>query len=144
MTLRELTKEDIQAVVSLEKTCFPDYWAEEEWFSTLSRADFHGWVIMEGERFVGFVAVTSLFEEAELLKIAIGQDYRGNGYGKRLLQYALERCKALGAERMFLEVRASNLAATGLYLGCGFSQTRLRKKYYADGEDGVEMVKNIV
>jgi ribosomal-protein-alanine N-acetyltransferase len=40
-----------------------------------------------------------------------------------------------------LEVRASNIAAIGLYESAGFTKFNVRARYYADGEDAVEMMR---
>ena len=44
--------------------------------------------------------------------------------------------KILGGRKVFLEVRASNIAAQKLYREFGFRINGIRKKYYSDnGED---------
>ena len=52
-----------------------------------------------------------------------------------LLDYAREHAVV----RILLEVRASNAPAIAMYEGLGFSRFNVRERYYADGEDGVEM-----
>ena len=143
MILHRIERNDVEALASIERVCFLDGWSEAQWLSTLNRPDFHGWKIEDSGKTIGFIAITALFEEAELLKIAVLPDFRKRGYGKRLLSHAFEQLNSLGVERMFLEVRVTNVAATSLYLRSGFTQTRLRQKYYADGEDAVEMVKTL-
>lgn len=79
---------------------------------------------------VGFAIVTVVAGDAELLNIAVAPKCRGMGYAKKLMAAVEERVLALEAERIFLEVRASNAAAIGLYEQLGFCQTGIRPRYY--------------
>lgn len=136
-------KEDIPFVADMEKEVFSDAWKEEMLFGSFSRKDFCGLILKCDEKKVGYVLGATLFEEAELFRIAVQPTLRGNGLGGKLLDEWLAQVQARGAERVFLEVRKSNQTAIGLYTSRGFAQTRVRENYYADGEDGVEMKKEI-
>ena len=90
---------------------------------------------------VGYACGTSLFEDSELLRIAVLPEKRKGGLGTELLLALIAEAKEKGAEKMFLEVREGNTPALKLYEKHGFTPIRVRKNYYADGENGVEMVK---
>ena len=141
MTVRAWTVEDLAKIESLENECFQDPWCLAMWKGTFSRRDFVGVLIEENGEIIGFAGGTALFENAELLRIAVCKSARGKGCGGRLLDELCKAVKARGAEKMFLEVRASNSTAQGLYQSRGFIVTGKRQKYYADGEDAVEMLK---
>ncbi len=143
MIVRAWRKEDIQKLVALEKMCFSDAWTEDEMESCL-RFPFYKTFLLEldGE-LVGYSCETVLFEDAEIMNIAIAPKYRKNGYGKKLLTEMLVVAKSLGAEQAFLEVRESNLSAKGLYESFGFERMGVRKGYYPDGEDAIVMTKKI-
>lgn len=140
MIIRKFDENDIERILRIEKDCFSDPWTAEMWKSEIARSDFFGIALEENGEIFAFACTTVLFEDAELLKIAVEKKRRGSGYGGKLLDELLTEAKNRGAERMFLEVRASNIPALRLYESRGFVKTRLRKKYYADGEDAVEMV----
>ena len=55
----------------------------------------------------------------------------------------LQGVKARGGERVFLEVRVSNAPARKLYDSRGFDLFRTRRYYYDDGEDALEMKKEL-
>ena len=58
--------------------------------------------------------------------------------GQRLLLAVLRRAAELGCVTAELEVRASNLAALGLYRKHGFVQVGRRRNYYQqEGEDAL-------
>jgi len=78
------------------------------------------------------------------LTIAVHPQYRQRRLGSALLLYLLEEGGRLGAQRMFLEVRASNLQALRLYARLGFQKTMIRQGYYSDnGEDALVLVRKI-
>lgn len=74
---------------------------------------------------VGFLAVQWLGQEAEITQIAVLKAYQGFSYGEMLLNQLKDRPEAI-----FLEVRASNQAAIGLYSKHGFEVVGRRKSYY--------------
>ena len=73
--------------------------------------------------------------EAELLRIAVSPEARGQGLGRKLLEACQQDLAEAGMTRLFLEVRASNAPAIGLYLACGWKPVGRRPGYYPDGED---------
>jgi ribosomal-protein-alanine N-acetyltransferase len=70
-------------------------------------------------------------EEAEILNLAVDSTRRRQGIGSLLMQNALAACKAVGARKIFLEVRDSNEAARKFYLRMGFTEVGRRREYYS-------------
>ena len=144
VSIREWQTGDIGKIAALEKQCFSDAWTEEQLFQTFSRKEFCGLLIeTDDKRLVGYVCAISAFEDADLLIIAVAETARAQGLGGKLMDALFEKMRLQKVERIFLEVRLSNAAALALYEGRGFTTTRVRKKYYADGEDAAEMVKTL-
>lgn len=139
MMVRGIMKEDIPALAELEKACFPDFWTVGQLSGTLSRVDFCGVIAEYAGEPVGYLLGTSLFETAEIDRIAVKKEYRKKGVGKRLLDVFFKEVKRRGAEKIFLEVRLSNAPAYALYSKCGFTTFKIRERYYVDGEDALEM-----
>jgi len=74
--------------------------------------------------------------EREILNLAVDPSERRSGIARGLLKGALAHARG----RWFLEVRASNAAAIGLYESAGFKRAGLRGEYYHDpAEDGIVM-----
>lgn len=144
MIVRNITENDVENIVRIENGCFPDVWTDAMWKSEIARPDFFGFILENEGEAVGFACATVLFEDAELPKIAVVPTHQGKGYGGMLLDALLQETQRRGGERMFLEVRISNVAALRLYEKRGFVKTRIREKYYADGEAAVEMCKSFV
>lgn len=83
----------------------------------------------------GFVDIKILYDEADLMHIAVSQDMRGHGIGAKLLAHAIEEAEG---KAIALEVRESNFKAINLYEKYDFLREGTRKNYY-HGEDAVLM-----
>ena len=77
----------------------------------------------------GFTLTRNISGEEELLLIAVRPANRGQGLGRKLMQYLDEDARTRGAERMFLEMRSNN-PAERLYRACGYLPIGRRKNYY--------------
>lgn len=78
-----------------------------------------------------------LAPEAELHLIGVAPPFRGRGLARRLLLACQAEARALGAERLYLEVASRNAPALGLYLRQGFTVVGRRRGYYRDGDDAL-------
>lgn len=145
MIYRAWDYEDILRIASLEEVCF----GREKWTyamfasSFMQNGFFSALCETEGKELVGYGCVQCVFDSADLLNIAVAPDYRQRGVGKTLLKRLTGGAKRRGVKKMFLEVRASNVAAQALYTGEGFTVLSERKKYYPDGESALVMVKEL-
>ena len=79
----------------------------------------------------GFACFRVTATEAELLNLAVLPLVRRQGTGSRLLKHVFQEVAQRGAERIFLEVRESNVAAWRLYERFGFQPVGRRRGYYA-------------
>ena len=86
----------------------------------------------------GFILIRVVADEAEILTLAVRTPARRGGLGARLVEAAVVRAAALGAERMFLEVAEDNAAARALYARAGFHEAGRRRGYYARGDGSRE------
>jgi ribosomal-protein-alanine N-acetyltransferase len=68
----------------------------------------------------------------ELENIAVHPSMRRQGIGRRLLSALLNHARLVGAGRILLEVRESNVAAIRLYESCGFVVLGNRREYYGN------------
>lgn len=89
----------------------------------------------EEPRVLGFALGAVVADELEVSDVGVRPEVRERGLGSLLLAKLLEQAAARGAQRAFLEVRASNQAAQALYRKFGFVRVGERRAYYADGED---------
>lgn len=146
ITLRRGTLDDLDALEALEKRTFDT--------DRLSRRSLRRWLTSEhgalivaeqAGQLAGYVLVilhrgTSL---ARLYSIAVSDQCRGQGLGRKLVQ-AAEKA-ALDAQRISLrlEVRKDNTAAIALYENMGYLRFGEYRDYYEDHQDALRYQKRI-
>lgn len=96
---------------------------------------------LEGE-IVGFIAL-EFTDEVNIYTLAIKKEYRNMGFATKLLNYVMKLAKDDNLSAISLEVSVNNPTAYLLYEKNGFQLRRVRKNYYADGADCLEMVRDI-
>ena len=97
------------------------YWTAERMLKALDEYDVS--IAIENGEAVGYIEMTTLDDENEPIQILVKPECRGKGYGRALLQTAIENNFP---RTMVLEVDADNTTALNLYLSLGF-QERLRE-----------------
>ena len=141
VTIRPMEKQDLNAVLAIEQVSFPLPWLKEHFLHEIEARHSFPFVAELDGAIVGYVCLMSLFEEAQILDIAVDPFQRGRGVALQLMERAFITALEQGAEVLSLEVRVSNVAAISLYEQLGFCRTGLRPWYYQDGEDAVLMEK---
>ena len=81
---------------------------------------------------IGYALGRCSFDEAELYRIAVLPEKRRLHAGVRLMERFIVKCREKGVEKIFLEVRSSNVPAIKLYEQSGFERISVRKRYYGD------------
>jgi len=88
----------------------------------------------------GFVAFRRTGTEGELQNLGVVPSYRRRGAARRLVEAGQLRLRAARVERVYLEVRASNVPALSLYSSMGYRIVSVRPKYYQDPEDDAKVL----
>jgi len=89
---------------------------------------------------VAFLLAWHVADELHILDVATHPELRRRGYGRALMQQSLAYAREHSIRHVLLEVRRSNTPAIRLYRDQGFFAMGIRKAYYQDNEDAVEMV----
>jgi len=145
VTLRPMRRDDIAQVHAIEQAVFPDSWTPGMFRDELERPN-RAWVVaVEGDEVVGYGGIAALVDEAHIMNLAVSEERRGAGIGRRLLERLEELALAYGTQLITLECRRSNLAAIGLYESRGMKVAGARPGYYAEtGEDALVMWGELV
>ncbi len=147
MIIRQAVPEDLDAIVNIEKACFPDPWSRESFARDIAENEFAYLAVLEAEgleALAGYADMTCILGEANIDSIAVVPEARGRGLGEALLSHMIDRATGQGCYLMMLEVRRSNEAAISLYKKHGFEEIGVRRGYYADnGEDAILMNKEL-
>ncbi|WP_444903849.1 ribosomal protein S18-alanine N-acetyltransferase [Microbulbifer sp. CnH-101-E] len=128
LDLRLAEETDCAALANLALSAHSHPWSETQYLQSL-KAGHQCWLLNSGSVTVACCVISQLFDEAEILDVAVVPQWRRHGLAETLLRRLIdERHKDI--RRLLLEVRASNLAAQSLYRKLGFSEDGLRKNYY--------------
>ena len=120
--------DDVTEVAELEQAVSPGPWSPGI-FLDCFQAGYECWVL-RADGIAGFAIASLGAGEAHLLNLAVTPSKQGFGLGGRLLRKIIGVVKEKGAERIFLEVRPSNLRAQVIYQRVGFEFLGKRPNYY--------------
>lgn len=146
LRVRPAMTSDVASIVALEKASFSDPWSAASFCSSLSRPETHMTVAEwrgEGPAWavVGYMVAWFIGQEGEIANIAVDSTWQRRGVGAALLDEVLASGQVAGVESMYLEVRASNVAAQALYASRGFSAVGMRRRYYSDPSEDALVLK---
>jgi len=97
------------------------------------------WMARVDGHLVAFLLVWHVADEIHVLNLATLPSERRRGYARALLEHVIDGARRGAVRHVLLEVRRSNAPAIALYRGQGFVAAGLRRKYYQDNEDAIEM-----
>lgn len=140
--IREATLEDLDIIHYIETNCFDsDRISKRSLRNMILNPNSHLLVYTHYNKTAGYILTLFPLRSklARHYSIAILPEYRKRGIAKKLLKNVERR--SIGSAGFKLEVRKSNVIAAKLYKDLGYMSRRLKKQYYEDGEDAIEMVK---
>jgi len=138
-------RQDLQDLVAIEAQLSSSPWTLQNFEGSVNSSHVCVGVKCSGKNltqdspWIAYAVFSLVADEAELLLLGVDKHYQGRGIAKALLQN-METLLMDYADEMFLEVRASNEVAIGLYDGLGFNCVGERRNYYpsSNGSGGRE------
>ena len=128
--IKQLSLADIDELLS-EDFDFSDGWSEKDLRSALELGRFVALGFFEDDVLLGYVTYSLSTDTADIEGLAVKRKFRRKGIATKLLEDAEKIIASLNKEKIFLEVRESNITAKMLYEGQGFCKISVRKKYYS-------------
>jgi ribosomal-protein-alanine N-acetyltransferase len=152
LQLRPLQLADLDELMAIEVCSYPFPWSRGNFVDSMAsgyRAQ-GLWGGAEAAREAGAAPALLAYawamegvEELHLLNLTVHPEHRRAGYARLLLDDLVRWAVPRALWWMWLEVRASNGAARGLYEAYGFEEAGLRRGYYpnvrSSREDAVLM-----
>lgn len=92
------------------------------------------------KKIIGFIIISLTIEECHILNLCVDREFQHQGWGRKLLEHALNHARKHGIGIAYLEVRRSNSRAISLYKKMKFHLVGERKGYYptvAGNEDAL-------
>lgn len=130
MRIVKMQPEHVAAVAEMERQCFSDPWSEKSVASELDNP-LSLWLIAEADGVVaGYVGSQTVLDRADMMNLAVSQDFRRQGIGEQLVNSLTEALAEKGVKTLLLEVRISNEPAKQLYQKLGFEIVGKRPRYY--------------
>ncbi len=129
MRIVKMQPEHVAAVAEMERQCFSDPWSEKSVASELDNP-LSLWLIAEADGVVaGYVGSQTVLDSADMMNLAVSQDFRRQGIGEQLVNSLTEALAEKGVKTLLLEVRISNEPAKQLYQKLGFEIVGKRPRY---------------
>lgn len=135
-TIRRAIPADLDALVSIENRAFSaDRISRRSMRRLLASHSAAVLVLEENRAIAGYALLLTRrgSHAGRLYSIAVDPDETGKGTGSRLLKAVEDHAGNAGLDRITLEVREDNTAATALYERSGYRLFGRHEGYYADG-----------
>jgi ribosomal-protein-alanine N-acetyltransferase len=141
MTYRNWKYDDIVKISDLEEKCFAQPWTYQMLADSFLSDNFISLLCEDEGKIVGYGGIVYASDMADLVNIAVDENYRKRGIGRKMLDTLTSLAEEKGVKKLFFEVRVSNNSALFLYLKSGFTGQYVRPRYYPNGEDAIVMYK---
>lgn len=151
VAVRPVTAFDLAILEELHKATFAapwdQPWSAQSFAEILAMPGAVGWLLIGGDRPIGFMLARFTLDEGEILLTGIAPEARRRGHATRLMHVVLDEAGRAGVRRLYLEHAAGNEAAAALYGRFGFSPVGRRRAYYerrgGGREDAVTRAFNV-
>ena len=130
--IEKSTLEYAENLAKLEETLFTTSWDRVTINEKINRGEFLYWVYEQDDQIIGYLAIQKTLNDLHILGIGVLKDYRNRSIAKKLTQELISYFEISQFDKILLEVRESNEAATNLYQSFGFKQYGVRKNYYVN------------
>jgi ribosomal-protein-alanine N-acetyltransferase len=124
---------DLDTLLSIETAAYPFPWSRGNFVDSLNAGYLARKRLDGAGRWVGYFIALPGVQEMHLLNLTVTPEYQGRGHARAMLDELVRETTALGARRLWLEVRASNERALALYQRYGFHEVGVRRGYYPAG-----------
>lgn len=128
---------DLGAAAELAEQRSATKWTLTALRGELGRPDAVLAVAADGGTLLGYAAARAVDEELRLLDIVSAVE--GQGVGRALWAFLVEKGRKRGLKKLTLEVGADNLRARAFYAAAGAVEVGRRPKFYLNGSDAVLM-----
>ncbi len=132
-TIYSLKPSDLAAAYAIEQRSHAFPWSEKTFVSNQGDRYFNLRLDVDGEM-AAFAVTQVVLDEATLFNIAVDPAYQRKGLGRQLLEHLISELEKKDVFTLWLEVRASNIAAIALYESLGFNEATIRRNYYPTKE----------
>lgn len=135
ISIRSMHRNDLERVYEIDAKNQIVPWSLGV-FEDCLEAGYEAWVLEINNIIEGYILIYVKAGECHILNVCVTLSMRNQGYGRRLLQHALQYARIKNVDLVLLEVRPSNKSALQLYQKMGFNEIGIKKEYYAAVDGG--------
>lgn len=135
--IKSLNNEDIAKIEIMEKEIFCLPWSNNLLKQIFGNKNNILLGTFSGDNLIGYLIASTIFDESELLRLAVLSEFRGYGLAKKMLSYYFTITQQY--QKFYLEVGEDNETAKTLYLSFGYVVYHTRKNYYSNGTSALLM-----
>jgi len=139
---QEITQDMLTQVLRVEQGSYSHPWQLGNFVDSLV-SGYHMPVWWQADELLCYLVAMRGADEVHLLNFTVASDHQRQGLAQAMMRYLREWSMSRGVHSIWLEVRASNHRAIGVYLASGFVKDGVRPGYYpvhnGQREDAVVM-----
>lgn len=140
--IRQMVEDDILDVMKGEEEVFNQTLGFDFLYQDIKLNPFAYYFVLEINGLVqGYFGIYISDYMGDIINLYVSKKYQDLGFGNMLLDFIIELCEMSKCISLSLEVRKSNLKAIHLYEKKGFTVSRIRERYYENGEDAIVYIK---
>ena len=136
ITESDAIERDLKNILLIESQNKVALWSLKNFQESLTAKDYFK-VMRFNDETVAFIIAKVMNHECEILNLGVEISMRKKKLASKLLNNLIDFSKVLNIKQIFLEVRASNIAAVNLYDKFKFNEIGCRPNYYLT-ENGKE------
>ncbi len=128
-SFRAMRETDLSAIMEIENVAYEFPWTEGIFNDCLAN-DYQATLYINQGVIQAYSVAQYVVDECHLLNLCVRNDAQNDGLGMRMVKRLMNQARKNNMGSIFLEVRASNVAAIHLYDKLGFNEIGLRRDYY--------------
>ncbi|MEG1004353.1 ribosomal protein S18-alanine N-acetyltransferase [Clostridium sp.] len=135
ITLNVMNIMDVEGVHNVSNLSLKEGWSLLEISKEISNELAHYIVLKDNDKVIAFAGAWIVADEGQITNVAVHPNYRGKGYGNKVMKALIDHLTSKECYDITLEVRESNKIAQNLYESLGFKNEGIRKNFYEDNKE---------
>ena len=143
MQVMQATDDNIPDLLILEKQVYSGStpWSSFSFKTELAKRQNSLYLVVYHEStLVAFIGARFHPRETHVTNIAVAPEFQRKHIATYLMNFIIDKARINDSEAVSLEVRVDNRGAQSLYRKLGFKSTFIRKNYYQDDTDAINMM----
>lgn len=134
--IRWMIRRDLEQVIDIEQACYELAWTEEDFLSCLRQRNNIGMVAEDEDGIiVGYMIYELEKNSLHVINFAVCPTEQRKGIGSEMVAKLKQKLRSQSRERIYLQLRESNLGAQLFFQRHGFRCVGTLRKYYPDNHE---------